>query len=102
MGNCAGSAHYIAKETFHPAEDAFHDLPPQPDDPDAAKHADQLKIEKPLKITLDEKLKMLIEETGLLGPGGVRLYKMKNLTSGQTGLVMADTVAQFGTVECEK
>ena len=102
MGNCVGNSQYIASETFHPAEDAFHDLPLQADDPDADKHADQLKIEKPLKITLDEKLKMIIEDTGLLGPGGTLLYKMKNLSTGHTGLVMSDMVAQIGTVECEK
>ena len=102
MGNCVASTQFIANETFHPAEDAFHDLPLQKDDPDAEKHAEQLKIEKPLKITLDDKLKMIIEDTGLLGPGGSRLYKMKNLATGQTGLVMSDTVAQIGTVECEK
>ena len=105
MGNlcsCCKANNYIAKETFTPTEDAFHDLPLQEGDPDAQKKADQLKIEKPLKVTIDDKLKMIQEDTGLLGPGGTPLYKMRNLTTKEMGLVLADAVARCGTVECEK
>ena len=107
MGNkCMGTANYVAKETFHPSYDIFHDLPQQKDDKgelekDYEKHKEELKKETPLKITLDDKLKMILE-TEYLGPGGVWLYKMKNVTTGQSGLVMSDMVAKLGTLECEK
>ena len=96
-----GAANYVAKETFHPSDDTFHDLPEQKDEKDYEKHVEEIKKEAPLKITLDDKLKM-ISETELLGPGGIELYKMKNVTTGQSGLVMCDMVAKIGTLECEK
>ena len=77
-------------------------MPLQEGDPDAQKKADQLKIENPLRINVDDKLKMINDDTGLLGPGGTKLYKMKNLVSKEVGLVLADSVAKIGTVECEK
>ena len=107
MGNqCMGAANYVAKETFHPSDDVFHDLPHQKDEKgelekDYEKRNEELKKEFPLKITMDDKLKMILE-TEFLGPGGVLLYKMKNVTSGQSGLVMSDMVAKIGTLECEK
>jgi hypothetical protein len=100
--NCVGSPQYVAKETFHPHEDAFHDLPPHKDDTDPERHAEELKKEKPLKLTIGEKLRMIVEDTELLGPGGIILYKMKSEASGDIGLAMADMVAKIGTVECEK
>ena len=41
---------YIAKETFHPSDDAFHDLPPHKDEKgelekDYEKHKEELKKE---------------------------------------------------------
>ena len=97
---------YIAKETFHPSDDAFHDLPPHKDEKgeiekDYEKHKEELKKEKPLKITFEDKLR-LIAETEYLGPKGVILYWMKNVTTGSSGLVMSDMVAKIGTLECEK
>ena len=102
MGNCVASVVYVAHETWHPGEDVFEDLPQDKEDPIAEKNKDLLKNEKPLKITLDDKLRMIMEETGLVGPGGTRLFKMKNLTTGKTGLVLEDSIARIGTIECEK
>ena len=102
MGNCVGGVQFVAKETFHPTEDAFHDFPLDKEDVEPEKHAEDLKKEKPLKITMDDKLKMLSENTEIVISGGTRMYKMKNISTGQTGLVMSDCVAKIGTVECEK
>ena len=51
---------------------------------------------------MDDRLKMIKENTGLIGPGGTALYKMRNLVTNTEGLVLADSVAKKGTVECEK
>ena len=106
MGNifakCIGKGGYIAKDTFKPTEDVFHHIEQDDKDPDAEKKTQQLKTEKPLAFTTDDKLKMIKEDTELLGPGGTKLYKMKNLKTGEVGLILADSVAKQGTVECEK
>ena len=96
---------YIAKDTFQPSSDVFKDCI-QKDDPKGGATADvkskQLKEQDALSICMDDKLKMITEETGLEGPGGTRLHKMKNLVTKKEGLVLADSVAKLGTVECEK
>ena len=96
---------YIAKDTFQPSADVFKDCE-QKDDPKGGATADvkskQLKEQDALSITMDDKLKMITEETGLIGPGGTALFKMKNLATKKEGLVLADYVAKIGTVGCEK
>ena len=96
---------YIAKDTFQPSDDVFKDCE-QKDDPKGGATADvkvkQLKELVALSITMDGKLKMIKEETGLEGPGGTKLYIMKNLVTKKEGLVLVDSVAKEGTVECEK
>ena len=107
MGNvCVMSANYIAKETFYPSDDAFHDIPRQKDkkgelEKDYEKQQKKLKSEAPLKITMGDKLKK-IRKTEILGPNGVLIYRMKNVTTDQSGLVMSDMVAKIGTLECKK
>ena len=107
MGNqCTGAANYVAKETFHPSDDVFHDLPRQKDEKcelekDYEKQQKKLKSEAPLKITMGDKLKK-IRKTEILGPNGVLIYRMKNVTTDQSGLVMSDMVAKIGTLECKK
>ena len=96
---------YIAKDTFQPSDDVFKECE-QKDDPKGGATADvkskQLKDQVALSITMDDKLKMITEETGFVGPGGTKLHKMKNLITKKEGLVLADSVAKVGTVECEK
>ena len=96
---------YIAKDTFQPSADVFKDCE-QKDDPKGGATADvkskQLKEQDALSITMDDKLKMIKEDTGLEGHGGTRLHKMKNLSTKKEGLVLTDSVAKLGTVECEK
>ena len=106
MGNLCVKANYIAKETFYPSDNVFHDIPRQKDEKgelekDYEKHQKKLKNEAPLKITMGDKLKV-IRKTEILGPNGVLLYRMKNVTTDQSGLVMSDMVAKTGTLECEK
>ena len=50
---------------------------------------------------MGDKLK-IIRKTEILGPNGVLLYKMKNVTTDESGLVISDMVAKVGTLECEK
>ena len=96
---------YMAKNTFQPSADIFKECM-QKDDPEGGNTADvkskQLKEQDALGITMDDKLKMINKETGLEGPGGTQLYKMKNLVTKKVGLVFADSVAKLGTIECEK
>ena len=105
MGNIFSRKQYIAKDTFQPDIDVFNDCQ-QEDDPRGGVTADaksaQLKVEFALTITMDDKLKMITEETGFIGPGGTALFKMKNLATKKEGLVLADSVAKIGTVGCEK
>ena len=107
MGNlCVKAANYKAKETFYPSDNVFHDIPPQKDEKgelekDYEKHQKKLKNEAPLKITMGDKLK-IIRKTEFLGPNGVLLYRMKNVNTDESGLVMSDMVAKVGTLECEK
>ena len=63
---------------------------------------ERLKKEYALAFTHDDKLKMIQDNTQLQGPGGTALYKMKNLKTKKEGLILADSVAKVGTVECEK
>ena len=102
MGN---TITYVAKDTFQCDPDVFRDCI-QEDDPHGGVTADvksdELKVEPGLNFFIDDKLKMLTEETGLVGPGGTALYKMRNLTTTKEGLVLADLVAKLGTLECEK
>ena len=51
---------------------------------------------------MNDKLKMIEETNFLSRPGGVLLYKMKNIRTGESGLVLSDMVAKIGTLECEK
>ena len=96
---------HIAKDTFHPKPDVFKDCI-QENDPRTGVTADvkskQLKVEVALSITINDKMKMIKENTRLVGPGGTPLFKMKNLSTKKEGLVLADSVARIGTVECEE
>ena len=96
---------YIAKDTFQPHTTQIKDFI-QRDDPHGGATADvkskQLKVEAALSITMGDKLKMIKEETGLVGAGGIALFKMKNLETTMIGLVISDSVAKVDTVECEK
>ena len=106
MGNVFSRKQYIAKDTFLPDIDIFQDCV-QEDDPRGggltadAKSA-QLKVEMALSFTMEDKLKMMLEETGLIGPGGTALFKMRNLATKKEGLILADSVAKIGSVGCEK
>ena len=102
MGNCVGGVQYISKETFHPSDDAFNALPLSKDIPDPEKHIEYIKSERPLTINVDDKLKMIVEHSEIILSGGGMLYKMRNMNTGQTGLVMSESVAKMGTVDCEK
>ncbi len=53
-------------------------------------------------INVDDKLKMIVEHSEIILSGGGMLYKMRNMNTGQTGLVMSESVAKMGTVDCEK
>ena len=107
MGNlCVRATNYKAKETFYPSDNAFHDIIRQKDEKgelekNYEKHQKKLKNEAPLKITMGDKLK-IIRKTEILGPNEVLLYKMKNVTTDESGLVISDMVAKVGTLECEK
>ena len=103
MGSCF-SKKYIAKDNFHAEPDAYHECPQEatPGGDTAEMKLEKLKLESALIINIDDKLKMVKEETGFVGPGGTQLYKMRNLTVKGEGLVLEDSVAQIGTVECEK
>ena len=103
MGNCF-SRKYISKDNFHAEPDVYQDCPQEatPGGDTAEIKAEKLKNECALSIKIDDKLKMVKEETGFIGPGGTQLFKMKNLTTNSEGLVLEDSVAKVGTVECEK
>ena len=99
MGNS-----YISKETFHPNEDAFVNaiIHIEGKENIDLQTAEQLKLEKPLKINADDKLNMVVEETGLEWPRGTALYKMKNKKTHTKGLVASNMVAKAGTIDLEK
>ena len=105
MGCCCSRSEYKAKETLYPDLDIFADCP-QEDTPNGGEKKEskeeRLKKEIALQIDIEGKLKMLKEDTGLVGHGGVKLFKMRNLASKKEGLVQADSVAKIGTVECEE
>jgi hypothetical protein len=96
---------YIAKDTFQAEPGVFKDCI-QEDDSRAGVSAhvksQQLKAEVALSITIYDQMKMIKEKTGLIGPGGTALLKMRNLATNTEGLVLADSIAKKGTVECEK
>ena len=107
MGNQFSRAQYVAKDTFNPPIDIFSDW--EQEDSTEEKGGEKkkskikrLKKEYALAFGCDDKLKMIQENTQLQGPGGTALYKMKNLKSKKEGLILADSVAKVGTVECEK
>ena len=105
MGNILSifSDVYIAKDTFQAESGVFKDCIQKDDSVvTAAVKSEKLKVEVALNFNMDEKLKMKKEHTGLVGPGGIALYKMRNLTTTKEGLVLADLVAKLGTLECEK
>ena len=107
MGNILSicSDVYIAKDTFQAEPGVFKDCIQKNDSRGvvtAAVKSEKLKVEVALNITMDDRLKMIKENTGLIGPGGTALYKMRNLVTNTEGLVLADSVAKKGTVECEK
>ena len=105
MGNILSifSDVYIAKDTFQAEPGVFKDCIQKDDGVvTAAVKSEKLKVEVALNFNMDEKLKMKKEHTGLVGPGGIALYKMRNLVTNMEGLVLADSVAKKGTVECEK
>jgi len=103
MGNCCAQK-YVSKDIFHAEADVYQACTQvaTPGGDTAEIKAEKLKNESALTINIDDKLKMVKEDTGLIGPGGTQLYKMKNLTTKAEGLVLADSVAKVGTVECEK
>ena len=107
MGNILSicSEVYIAKDTFQAEPDVFKECIQENDSHGVVTKdvkSEKLKVEVALSITMDDKLKMISEKTGLVGPGGTALYKMKNLSTNTEGLVLADSVAKKGTVECQK
>ena len=107
MGNLFSRAQYIAKDTLDPPIDIFSDVEQEdsPKDKGGEKKevkAERLKKEHALAFTMDDKLKMIDDNTRLQGPGGTALYKMKNLKTKKEGLILSDSVAKVGTVECEK
>ena len=60
MGNSKSSfsTKYIAKETFHPSEMDFYNFPLRKDGSDYDKKSYQLRIENPLRITINDELEM--------------------------------------------
>ena len=108
MGNCVGcGASHVAKETFHPLGDgndfATAVINTADLNIDDSKAEEMRRTVKPLKINMDDKLKMEVEETGLEFPKGTVLYKMKNQTTGgDSGLVPSNLVAKAGSIEVEK
>ena len=93
-----GNSHFVAKETYHPFDDAFID---QSKGNQTSLNARLLRNEPPLKMTKDDKLKMITEDTSFKCPNGVKLYKMRNLGTNESGLVPSDLVAKSGTIDCE-
>ena len=109
MGNIFSRAQYIAKETFDPLEDMFAHCDFEQENSTTEKGGEKkkakeerLKKEKALAFSMDDTLKMINENTQLQGLGGTALFKMKNLKTKKEGLILADSVAKVGTVECEK
>ena len=105
MGNVLSGKQYIAKDSFQPDIDVFQDCVQEDDKVGgvtADMKSDQLKVEVALAITMQDKLKMVKEHTGLVGPGGTRLFKMRNLATKKEGLVLEDAVAKIGSVSCEE
>ena len=107
MGNLFSRAEYIAKETFHPLEDMFayceqENSTEEKGGETKKEKEERLKKEIFLAFSMHDKLKMINENTQLQGPGGTALFKMKNLKTKKEGLILADSVAKVGTVECEK
>ena len=100
MGNSKSSANtkYIAKETFYPSEMDFYNFPLIQDGTDYDKKAYQLRIENPLRITVDDELE-LFGNVELVGTDGTRLQKMKNVRTNDVGLVIADCVKKTEAVE---
>ena len=107
MGNIFSRAQYIAKETFDPPEDMFAHCEQESSSIEMGgerkeEKKERLKKETALAFSIDDTLKMINENTQLQGPGGTALFKMKNLKTKKEGLILADSVAKVGTVECEK
>ena len=107
MGNLFSRAQYVAKDTFNPPIDIFSDCEQEDSTKEKGGEKKESKLERlkkeyALAFTHDDKLKMIQENTQLQGPGGTALYKMKNLKTKKEGLILADSVAKVGTVECEK
>ena len=98
MGNSNSStktnSKYIARETFNPSEIAFNNFPLIRDGKMSNKEAHQLRIENPLRITIDDVLEMADTSLTLTGMDGTKLCKMKNITTGKIGLVIRDFVTQ--------
>ena len=111
MGNYIGTKKniYVAKLAFHGSEHVFNNLKFKKENDtesitekhsiDMARKVDFLKVENPLIVGWNDELEMLEEDTGICGEedtGIYKIYKMRNKTTGDVGIVPSIIVASEG------
>ena len=111
MGNYIGTKKntYVAKIAFHGSEHVFNNLKfkkgsdansiSEKQSIDTAKKIDFLRVENPLIVNRNDELEMLEEDTGIFGEedtGIYKIYKMRNKTTGDVGIVPSIIVASEG------
>jgi len=111
MGNYIGTKKniYVAKLAFHGSEHVFNNLKFKKENDtesitekysiDMARKVDFLKVENPLIVNCNDKLEMLQMDTGIFGEestGTYQVYKMRNKTTGDVGIIPSIIVASEG------
>ena len=114
MGNYIGTKKniYVAKLAFHGSEHVFNNLKFKKVQKftkselhssklsiDIARKVDFLKVENPLIVGWNDELEMLEEDTGICGEedtGIYKIYKMRNKTTGDVGIIPSIIVASEG------
>ena len=111
MGNYIGTKKntHVAKIAFHGSEHVFNNLKFKTEGDmnstsdkqliDIARKVDFLKVENPLIVGWNDELEMLEEDTGIFGEedtGIYKIYKMRNKTTGNVGIIPSIIVASEG------
>ena len=108
MGNYFGvkKSIYVAKMKFHASEHIFNNFQFKKGNEtdsiiqiDIAKKVDFLKVENPLIVNCNDELEMLQMDTGIFGEestGTYQVYKMRNKTTGDVGIIPSIIVASEG------
>ena len=112
MGNYIGTKKntHVAKIAFHGSEHVFNNLKFKTENDTnstsdekhlivIAKKIDFLRVENPLIVNRNDELEMIEKDTGIFGEEDTciyKIYKMRNKTTGNVGIIPSIIVASEG------